>query len=212
MIIECDRCYARYRYDEERFAGKASKKVRCTKCLAIFEIFNTGAFEGQPPAVGFAEPSPSPSPSSAATDETVGRLSEEAGAEKGAGDKPRESTTAKRRLVRTDAQRGGALSLPEGYRVSLAVIAGPEAGRIHEIDRPRVVIGRSDSDINVDDPEVSRQHAALEISGEKVTLVDLGSMNGTLVGDEPVQEAVLENQSEFSIGGSTLMLILTPRT
>ena len=198
MIIECDRCYSRYRYDESRFAGKPSKKVRCTKCLAIFEIFNTGAFESQPSAVGFASPSP------ASSEETVGRLSETV-------EKPPDSTTAKRR-IRTDAKRDGALSLPEGYRVSLAVIAGPESGRIYEIDKPRVVIGRTDADVNVDDPEVSRRHAALEIFGEKVTLVDMGSTNGTLVGDEPITEAELENQSEFSIGGSTLMLILTPKT
>ena len=75
-----------------------------------------------------------------------------------------------------------------------------------------MVIGRTDADVNVDDPEVSRRHAALEIFGEKVTLVDMGSTNGTLVGDEPITEAELENQSEFSIGGSTLMLILTPKT
>ena len=40
MIIECDRCYARYKYDETRFEGKPSKKVRCTKCLSVFEIYN----------------------------------------------------------------------------------------------------------------------------------------------------------------------------
>jgi predicted Zn finger-like uncharacterized protein len=197
MIIECDRCYSRYRYDETRFAGKPSKKVRCTKCLAIFEIFNTGAFESQPPAVGFASPSP------ASSEETVGRLSE-------AADKPADSATAKRKLARTDAARGGALALPDGYRVSLAVIAGPESGRIYEVEKPRVVIGRSEADINVDDPEVSRQHAALEIFADKVILIDLGSTNGTLVGDEQVKEVAIENQSEFSIGGSTLMLILTP--
>ena len=45
VIIECDRCYARYRYDEGRFEGKSSKKVRCTKCLSVFEIYNTPAFE-----------------------------------------------------------------------------------------------------------------------------------------------------------------------
>jgi predicted Zn finger-like uncharacterized protein len=199
MIIECDRCYSRYRYDETRFAGKPSKKVRCTKCLAIFEIFNTGAYESQPSAAaGFESPSPS------ASDETVGRLSE-------AADKPADSITAKRRLARAAAKPEGTPSLPEGYRVSLAVIAGPESGRIFEIDKPRVVIGRSDADINVDDPEVSRQHAALEIFGDKVTLVDMGSTNGTLVDDEPITEAALENQSEFSIGGSTLMLILTAK-
>ena len=91
------------------------------------------------------------------------------------------------------------------------MIAGPEAGRIFPIEKPRVVIGRHDADINVDDPEISRQHAAVEIAGERAMLVDLGSTNGTFVGDGPVSEAPLENQSEFTIGGSTLMLIVTPK-
>ena len=89
------------------------------------------------------------------------------------------------------------------------MIAGPESGKIFPIEKARVIIGRHDADVNVDDPEVSRQHAALEISGEKVTLIDLGSTNGTFMGDEPVKEATIENQGEFSIGGSTLMLIVT---
>jgi hypothetical protein len=32
------------------------------------------------------------------------------------------------------------------------------------------------------------------------------------MGDEPVKETGIENQGEFSIGGSTLMLIVTQRS
>jgi S-DNA-T family DNA segregation ATPase FtsK/SpoIIIE len=64
-------------------------------------------------------------------------------------------------------------------------------------------------DLALDDPELSRQHAALEVRGEEVTLHDLGSTNGTLVGEQPVSEAPLENQMEFTVGASTLMLIVT---
>src|SRR5206468_7846633 len=102
-----------------------------------------------------------------------------------------------------------ALSLPTDWKLSLAVIAGPDAGRIFPIEKPRVVIGREEVDVVLEDPEISRQHAAIEVSGERVTVVDLGSSNGTLVGDAPITEAVLENQGEFTIGGSTLMLIVT---
>ena len=49
MIVECDRCHAKYHYDEERFGGKPSKRLRCSKCHAIFEISNTHAYESQPP-------------------------------------------------------------------------------------------------------------------------------------------------------------------
>lgn len=191
MIIECDRCYARYRYDESRFEGKASKRVRCTKCLAIFEIFKSASDETPSGAVRMGE-------------ETVARLEPES-------QKPRDPT-AKRPPGSSTRKPGSTdLKMPAGFKISVAVIAGPEAGRIFLVEKPRVVIGRHDADINVEDPEISRSHAAIEISGEKVTLVDLGSTNGTFVGEEQIRECPIENQSEFSVGGSTLMLILTPK-
>ncbi len=193
MIIECDRCYARYKYDEARFEGKPSKKVRCTKCLSVFEVYNTHASEASAPAAA------------SGPEETVLRLPEEG--------KKRPTDTTRKSIATPAARRSAAeLKLPASAKLSLAVIAGPESGKIFPIDRPRVVIGRHDADINVDDPEVSRQHAALEISNDKITLVDLGSTNGTFMGDEPVKESPIENQGEFTIGGSTLMLIVTPRT
>ncbi len=190
MIIECNRCYARYRYDESRFGDKASKKVRCTKCLAIFEIFHGGT----PDAID-------PGSSERAGEETVLRLADT--------DARRESTG--RKIVSTTPRPAAELKMPASSKVSLAVIAGPEAGRMYEIGKPRVVIGRHDADINVDDPEISRSHAAIELTGDKAMLVDLGSTNGTFVGEEQIQECPIENQSEFSVGGSTLMLIVTAK-
>lgn len=189
MIIECDRCYARYKYDESRFEGKASKKVRCTKCLAIFEVFNTHAFEAQPAVLA-----------PRGSEETVFRLGEE---------KPGSDVTKKTMVPEAARRSPEELKLPDSAKLSLAVIAGPEAGKIFRIEKPRVVIGRHDADINVDDPEISRRHAAIEITGDRVYLVDLGSTNGTFVESSPVQEAPLENQGEFTVGGSTLMLIIT---
>jgi predicted Zn finger-like uncharacterized protein len=194
VIIECDRCYARYKYDEARFEGRASKKVRCTRCLAVFEIFNTRAYEAS-----------SPLPSSA-PEETIFRLPTDEARRDPEPTPPKRSVTAARRPGATE------LKMPVSSKLSLAVIAGPESGKIYPIEKPRVVIGRHDADINVDDPEISRQHAALEIAGEKVVLVDLGSTNGTFMGEEPIQAVPIENQGEFSIGGSTLMLIITGKS
>ena len=102
------------------------------------------------------------------------------------------------------------LKLPQDVKLSLAVIAGPDAGRMFLIEKPRTVIGREGVDLALDDPEISRQHAALEVCGERITVVDLGSANGVQVGDQSVGEAPLENHAEFTVGGSTLMLIVTP--
>jgi predicted Zn finger-like uncharacterized protein len=193
MIIECDRCYARYRYDENRFEGRSSKKVRCTKCLAVFEIYNTPAFEAQPPLPTDADlASPDWKPG-----EDTGRS--------------KDTSTAKRRAVTpADRRRNPSeLKLPADSKLSLAVIAGPDSGKIFPIGKPRVVIGRQGADINVEDPEISRAHAAIEVAGERVTLVDLGSTNGTYIGEEQVAEVALENQAEFTVGGTTLMLIVT---
>ncbi len=114
-------------------------------------------------------------------------------------------STAERRQVMTE------LKLPEDSKLSLAVISGPQSGKIFQIEKPKMVIGRQDADITVEDPEISRQHAAIEVAGDRVTLIDLGSTNGVFMGDEQISEAPLENQSEFSVGSSTLMLIVTRR-
>jgi predicted Zn finger-like uncharacterized protein len=101
------------------------------------------------------------------------------------------------------------LKLPEWERLSVAIITGPDAGRIFEIDRPRVIIGRANCDIVLSDGEVSRQHAAIEVSDTKAVLIDLGSTNGTFVGDRRITQLDLDNRSEFDIGATTLMFIRT---
>jgi predicted Zn finger-like uncharacterized protein len=189
VIVECDHCHAKYHYDEERFAGKASKKLRCSRCQTIFEVFNTRAYEAQPAVRTPLQP-----------DETRIRKGGDTPHPEAARDRPR---TEERKEV-------GPLKLPSQLKLSLAVIAGPDAGKMFQIEKPRVVIGREEVDLVLDDPEISRQHAALEVRGDEVSLLDLGSTNGTLVGEEPIREVVIENQGEFTVGGSTLMLIVTP--
>ena len=188
MIVECDHCHARYHYDERRFAGKGSKKLRCSRCQTIFEVFNTRAYEAQPPV----RPPVTPG-------ETMMRRKDGAHPEP----EKRPSTPERRKSA-------GAPRLPADRKISLAVIAGPDAGKMFVLEKPRAVIGREEVDFALDDPEISRQHAAIEVSGDEIFLVDLGSTNGTLIGESLVTEAPLENQGEFTIGGSTLMLIVTP--
>jgi predicted Zn finger-like uncharacterized protein len=191
MIIVCDTCLARYRYDEARFAGKPVKKVRCTKCLSVFEVDN-------PALRGAAS-----SQIRESVEETYIRLADETGGT-GAPDPSR-----RRAPAAFPRPSGEELALPSDAKLSLAVISGPAAGTIFAIEKPRIVIGRQDADFVLEDPEISRHHSAIEVAGERVTLLDLDSTNGTFLGEQQIRVAPLANQQEFSIGGSTLMLIVT---
>jgi hypothetical protein len=192
VIIECTSCRARYQYDEDRFERKPSKKIKCAKCQTIFEIHNP-AFVEKPKSDGESTAS--------RHDETnIGRP------------KPPkvDDTTAQAELPKKDTGKLHAqLEMPVGKRLSLAVIDGPDAGTVFRIDKPKVTIGRS-ADLVINDTEASRQHAAVEIRGEIFLVNDLRSTNGTLVDGKKIAEATeLQDKSEFQIGGTTIMLIVT---
>lgn len=228
MIIQCSACKTRYHYDEARFAGAPAKKIRCTKCATVFEIRNPAL--NSPPPVGFQPEetssigAPMPSSDDFNFDTTIMGSHRRKPADApppragavpappAAAPQPRAGTAEFQKppvVASAAAVSGRRLRLPDWEKLSLACIAGPEAGRIFEIDRARMVIGRAGSDILLNDPECSRQHAAIEVSDDKVFLVDLGSTNGTYVADKRITQLELENRSEFDVGSTTLMLIRT---
>jgi hypothetical protein len=186
VIIECTSCQARYQYDEERFERKPSKKIKCAKCGSVFEIRNP-AFDA-PAAVE-------------AGDATSARRPQ----------KPVEDTTAQAPLPdRSTGRVSAAPQLPPGKRLSLAIIAGSDAGSVYRIEKPRITIGRSGADLTINDSEASRQHAAVEVRDALIQLHDLQSTNGTLVDGIKVSEpAELQDKSEFQIGSTVIMLIVT---
>jgi DNA-binding winged helix-turn-helix (wHTH) protein len=64
------------------------------------------------------------------------------------------------------------------------------------------VLGRGpESTVWIDDESVSRSHARIEISGSDAVLSDLGSKNGTFVGDKRLTTPVpLADGDEFRLG------------
>jgi pSer/pThr/pTyr-binding forkhead associated (FHA) protein len=58
------------------------------------------------------------------------------------------------------------------------------------------------------DPSVSRRHAELRPVHGGYDLVDLGSSNGTRVGDDEVERHRLADGDAITIGSSTLTLTL----
>nr|WTB31599.1 FHA domain-containing protein [Streptomyces sp. NBC_00830] len=98
----------------------------------------------------------------------------------------------------------------------LHVVAGPDAGGVHLLHGGQIRIGRSaDADVPLDDPDVSRLHCAVTVSGDgRVSVSDLGSTNGTSldgteVHDHPVR---LRPGALLRLGESTLRLTSGART
>ena len=89
--------------------------------------------------------------------------------------------------------RGGAIRDPVGQGTELRVVGGPAAGLVFRLGTGRFVLGRQDScAVTIPDPEMSREHAALDVSPDgTMSISDLGSSNGTSlegsgVGSTPV--------------------------
>jgi len=79
-------------------------------------------------------------------------------------------------------------------------------GHAHELNAPRVVIGRSkDADIQVPDPNVSRRHAEIRREGQGYVLMDLDSTNGIEVNGRIVKQLDLENGSRFTVGSTEIV-------
>jgi hypothetical protein len=79
-------------------------------------------------------------------------------------------------------------------------------GRRHEIEKRRVVIGRSkDCDIQVADPNVSRRHAEVRQEGAAYWIVDLDSTNGMEVNGRRLKRAKLRPGDKITLGSTELV-------
>ena len=89
----------------------------------------------------------------------------------------------------------------------LEVLTGEDAGRVVEVDRP-LVLGRvQGADLVIRDARASRRHAELTPEGDGLRLRDLDSVNGTLVGGEPVRDMLLQGGEEVRIGGVRIAVL-----
>jgi pSer/pThr/pTyr-binding forkhead associated (FHA) protein len=81
---------------------------------------------------------------------------------------------------------------------------------IIQLTRPDMVLGRhSEADVRLPLPDVSRKHCRfLHVQG-LWHVVDLNSLNGVYVNDQPVQRAVLHQGDRLRIGGVSFLVDLT---
>jgi pSer/pThr/pTyr-binding forkhead associated (FHA) protein len=78
---------------------------------------------------------------------------------------------------------------------------GSNAGSRFLLDTDHSTVGRHpDSDIFLDDISVSRRHATFERTPRGTVVRDAGSLNGTYVNRELVDECLLQAGDEVQIG------------
>jgi pSer/pThr/pTyr-binding forkhead associated (FHA) protein len=83
----------------------------------------------------------------------------------------------------------------------LIVLRGPNTGARFLLDADQVTSGRHPhSDIFLDDVTVSRKHAQFVKEGDGYLVRDVGSLNGTYVNRQRIDETVLTQGDEVQIG------------
>jgi pSer/pThr/pTyr-binding forkhead associated (FHA) protein len=79
-----------------------------------------------------------------------------------------------------------------------------------ELTRPDMIVGRhSDADIRLPLPDVSRRHCRFVFGNGTWVVMDLNSLNGVFVNDEPVAHATLKQGDRVRIGGYIFVVDLS---
>src|ERR1700751_1197434 len=109
-------------------------------------------------------------------------------------------------------------------RAKLQVVRGGRKGQEFPLEDGNNLVGRWDPetgsfpevDLDADDPEakISRKHALIRIDAGKITIEDIGSLNGTYVNRQPrLQPGTpldLKDGDEIIIGKTFLKLSISP--
>ncbi|WP_461087804.1 FHA domain-containing protein [Streptomyces deserti] len=103
-------------------------------------------------------------------------------------------------------------ALPQGSAL-LVVRRGPNAGSRFLLDSDLTTAGRHpQSDIFLDDVTVSRRHVEFRRSPDGTfTVADVGSLNGTYVNRERIDQVALNNGDEVQIGKYRLVFYASQR-
>ena len=98
-------------------------------------------------------------------------------------------------------------TLPMGSAL-LVVRRGPNAGSRFLLDKDVTTVGRHpESDIFLDDVTVSRRHAEFQRRADGFVVRDVGSLNGTYLNRERIDEAALGSGDEVQVGKFRLVYL-----
>jgi hypothetical protein len=88
----------------------------------------------------------------------------------------------------------------------LRVATGPLAGQTVDVEG-EVVIGRADTDLTIDDAEMSQRHAVVRRFANRLQVEDLDSLSGTFVdGNRIMEPTLIGGGAEIKIGTTVLIV------
>jgi hypothetical protein len=178
-------------------------------------------------APGAAAPTPAPAPSDGAPAEAP--KAEATSSETPAAEAPKsEAPTGDLNKPAPEPSAPTPSPAPSGeaaaFKAKFVVVRGGRKGQEFPLEDGNNLIGRWDPetgsfpevDLDADDPEakISRKHALTRIEGGKITVEDIGSLNGTYVNRgtrlQPGTPAEIKNGDEVIIGKTFLKLVVEP--
>ncbi|MGI8899935.1 MAG: FHA domain-containing protein [Nocardioides sp.] len=113
---------------------------------------------------------------------------------------PAKDTDHREERALNDSDAAAVDALPAGSAL-LVVQRGPSAGSRFLLDTDVVSAGRHpDSEIFLDDVTVSRRHAEFRRGAGGYKVADVGSLNGTYVNRDRIDEVELQGGDEVQIG------------
>src|SRR5579862_2713879 len=179
------------------------------------------------PAASPAAEAPQAAPAAAAVDSTGAAPAAAAEAEAPSAEMPKsEAPTGEIKPEAPPPESAPAPAAAAGapFKAKLSVVRGGRKGQEFPLEDGNNLVGRWDPetgsfpevDLDADDPEakISRKHALIRIDAGKITIEDIGSLNGTYVNRQPRlspgSPAEIKSGDEVIIGKTFLKLVVEP--
>lgn len=97
------------------------------------------------------------------------------------------------------------MTSPHSYTLEIHYVHG--APEVRRFDARRVVIGRDGGDVVLGDPQASAAHAEIEFENGQLVVRDLGSSNGTWLGQRQLPQFSLSPGQVFRCGHTQIRLL-----
>ncbi len=110
-------------------------------------------------------------------------------------------------IVESDVLERVRAEVANRRKAFLVAIAGPQIGKMFELNQKEIVVGRSPKvEIHIQDVGVSRRHARFYHGLDTVYLNDMGSSNGTFVNGVKVEgEMGLKDGDKITLGSNIIL-------